>query len=256
MNYYLLAIALVFTACKTEETRTTSTDSLGVAIDRDTNVDRTATDTLNPISAEDTITVSKEKGSQLLPVDEASKDPSFLKFRSEMIRAVEAKNADALIAMLDSNIRLSFGGSGGLADFRKDWKPQDKNSPLWSKLEWVLKHGGSFRNKMFWAPYVYSNWPESGPEPFENGVIVGDNVPVFEKADATSARIAALDHHFVKVIDGGHLREKSPEFVKIKTPSGKTGFVRSTQIRSQLDYRAGFEKRNGQWRMSTFIAGD
>lgn len=195
-----------------------------------------------------------------MPVDEASKDADFLAFRSAMMRAVESRSERELMPLLDSNIKLSFGGSGGLADFRKMWKPQDKNSPLWPKLEWVLKHGGSFRgtgaNRMFWAPYPYSNWPEKGPEPFEYGVIVGSSVPVFEGADASSKSVATLDHHFVKVLDGGHLREKSPTFVKIQTPSGKIGYVQSSQIRSQLDYRAGFDKRTGKWKMSIFIAGD
>jgi hypothetical protein len=262
LRYYLFALALLLTACKKEETQVITTDSTAAAVGRDTLVQSLPIGDTAPTSLSVDTAVSSviERGQRLLPVDEANQDGSFAKFREQMIWAVESKNANDLKTMLDSNIRLSFGGSAGLADFRKMWKPQDKNSPLWMKLEWVLKHGGSFRNegsnKMFWAPYVYSNWPDDGPEPFEYGAIVGSSVPVFERADPSSKTLTTLDHHFVEVIDGGHLKEKSPAFVKIQTPSGKTGYVRSTEIRSQLDYRAGFDKRSGKWKMTAFIAGD
>lgn len=269
MRYYILAAALLLSSCKKEQTEIATTDSTTIAVDRDTIANSPSTsilrDTIIEKPAADTIvnsgsTAVKEKGKQLMPVDEASKDASFAAFRTQLLAAVESKSESDLISMLDPNIRVSFGGSGGLSDFRKNWKPQDKNSQIWPKLEWVLKHGGSFRNeganKMFWAPYVYSNWPESGPDAFEYGAIVGSDVPVFEKPDASSPQFTSLDHHFVKVLDGGHLREKTPAFVKIQTPSGKTGYVRSSEIRSQLDYRAGFDKRSGKWKMTTFIAGD
>jgi hypothetical protein len=262
LRYYLFAIALLLISCKKEETQVITTDSTAVVVGRDSlgqSIPAVDTARSSP-SVDTTVSSVTEKGQRLLPVDEANQDGSFAKFREQMIWAVESMNGNDLLPMLDSNIRLSFGGSGGLSDFKKMWKPQDKNSPLWAKLDWVLKHGGSFRNegsnKIFWAPYVYSNWPDEGPEAFEYGAIVGSSVPVFQKADVSSKTITTLDHHFVKVIDGGHLKEKSPVFVKIQTPSGKTGFVRSNEIRSQLDYRAGFDKRSGKWKMTAFIAGD
>lgn len=260
MKKYFLLSFLLLASCKQEQTEVTTTDSTSVSVipgETETPSLPSTNDTIATPPVTDTI--SREKGRQLLPVDEASKDPGFLQFRNQLLSAVRAKNGDAVMKVLDSNIRLSFGGSGGLTDFRRMWKPNDKTSPLWQKLEWVLAHGGSFKgtgaDRMFWAPYVYSKWPDDGPDAFENGAIVG-RVSVYEKADTNSAIVAILDHHFVKVLDRNHLKEKQPQFVKIQTPSGKTGYVRSTQIRSQLDYRAGFDKRSGEWKMSLFVAGD
>ncbi len=49
--------------------------------------------------------------------------------------------------------------------------------------------------------------------------------------------------------------KKEPEkdaWYKIKTLGGKTGFVKAEFVRSPIDYRAGFEKRNGKWKMMYF----
>jgi hypothetical protein len=261
-SLYLLSI-LFLLSCGTkteEETQiSTSNDTAteGSSITRDTEPRDL------PLPLPDTSqkfdTLSSEPGRKLMPVDEASQDTSFARFRRDLLRAVRDKNGDAVVKALDPNIKLSFGGQGGLPDFQRMWKPNDKKSPLWEKLEWVLAHGGSFRgtgnDRSSWAPYVYSNWPDSGPEPFEYGAITGRNVPVYARPDTTQV-IAVLDYHFVKAPDGTHLRENKPRFIKIVTPTGKTGYVRSPQIRSQLDYRAGFQKSSGQWKMSVFIAGD
>ncbi|HET6512901.1 MAG TPA: SH3 domain-containing protein [Candidatus Kapabacteria bacterium] len=262
MRYLLLAVTLLLTSCKKEEVEVTTSDSTAVTIERDTLVDRNdgVTPDTTLTSSKDTISAVEEKGDRLLPVDEANTDASFAQYRAQLVRAVEAKSEKDLMPLLDSNISLSFGGSGGYADFKKMWKPQDKNSPLWQKLGWVLSHGGSFSaqgtDKNFWAPYVYSKWPQSGPDAFEYAVATESHVPVYAKPDTTSAVLSTLNYHYVKSLDGGHLREKPPAFVKVQTSSGKIGYVKSSQIRSQIDYRAGFNKINGRWRMTAFIAGD
>lgn len=261
MKYFLLAALLFLVACKKTETDIATTDSTIVTQDARPS-SPTVVDTQQVVVTDTNRDVANEgeQGAQLLPVDQASQDPSFAKFRNEMLTAVTARNASALMPMLDSNIRLSFGGSGGLADFRKNWKPQDKNSALWTKLEWVVKHGGSFRkegaNTTFWAPYVYSNWPDSGPDGFEYAVATGSDVLVYAKPDTTSKVISHLDYHYVKSLDGGQLKEKAPRFTKVQTASGKTGYVKTGEIRSQIDYRAGFSRRNGTWKLTAFIAGD
>jgi hypothetical protein len=38
--------------------------------------------------------------------------------------------------------------------------------------------------------------------------------------------------------------------------NGRSGFVRREHVRSVIDYRATFEKVDGKWLMTTFLAGD
>jgi hypothetical protein len=42
----------------------------------------------------------------------------------------------------------------------------------------------------------------------------------------------------------------------VKTLGGLEGYVREEYVRSHIDYRAGFEKIRGKWRMTFFLAGD
>ena len=46
------------------------------------------------------------------------------------------------------------------------------------------------------------------------------------------------------------------DWYKVETLGGKKGFVKAEFVRSAVDYRAGFEKKKGVWKMIFFIAGD
>ena len=254
-----LALALLLVACRQESAETTTTDSTSVR----GSTDQTGPSRIDSVSVPsdplETDAPRVEKGVQLLPVDNASKDISFVRFREQLLNAVKAKDAAALLRMIDSNIHLSFGGQSGLKDLREMWKPENRQSKLWSELEWILTHGGDFRKEApntFWAPYVYSNWPEQGPDPFEYAAITEADVTVYEKPDEGSDQISRLSYHLVLRLEGTHLREDRLPFVKITTPEGKTGYVKSDLVRSSIDYRAGFNNRDGRWRLSSFIAGD
>ena len=80
------------------------------------------------------------KGLQLLPIDEASKDSSFLKFREELLQAVERRDATYVLGILDPHIKNNFGGDGGIDEFRETWKPEQADSELWKELRFVLTH--------------------------------------------------------------------------------------------------------------------
>lgn len=181
-------------------------------------------------------------GPKLTPIDEATKDPSLVGYRNELLAAVRRRDADAVVAMVDPNIRTSFGGTGGAEDFRR----MLGESGMWEELEQVLTRGGSFRGESFWAPYVYSAWPESH-DAFEKLAIVGDDIPLRETSDPHSRVIATLSYDIV---------ERTEEASRIETADGKVGYVDPRAVRSPVGYRAGFLKTNGQWRMNALLVGD
>ncbi len=191
---------------------------------------------------------------KLPPVDEAAKDSSFFLFRSRLMEALIARDASQLIGFLSPKIQNNFGGDGGIVEFKDQWKPDDKASALWTELGHVLSLGGTFfRDGSFASPYYYSTWPEDA-DPFEFVTIVGENVRVREKPDAGSAVIARLSFEMVLVEEQ---QDGSPdEWTKIKLPDGRKGFVASRFTGSGVGYRAVFAKKNGEWRMTAFIAGD
>jgi hypothetical protein len=200
---------------------------------------------------------------RVLPVDEAERDASFKTFRDKLIAAVKKRDAKYVLSIVDPNIKNGFAGEDGIANFRKQWKITSADSPLWDELLFVLSHGGAFnqegRSKIFAAPYVYSSFPDN-LDPFEYSAIIGTNVRLRAKPDVNAAQVADLSYSIVKV-DYQNSVESKPNsgiytWLKVETLDGKTGFVSEQFVRSSIDYRAGFEKKRGAWKMIFFLAGD
>lgn len=188
----------------------------------------------------------------LKPVDNASNDPSFLAFRSQLLKTIERKDANALLAVVNKNIHASFGMENGIEDFKKMWglnKPA--TSQLWGELSKVLKMGGSFSNKTtFVAPYVFSEWPES-QDAFENWAVIAKDVNIRAKPSTSAAVLKKVSYEILPIEFS-----ENEQWVTVKLAQGKKGYIASQYIRSSVDYRAFFEKINGLWQMTVFIAGD
>jgi hypothetical protein len=51
-------------------------------------------------------------------------------------------------------------------------------------------------------------------------------------------------------------RSEYPGWRHVRTLGGLNGYVKQEFVRSPIDYRAGFEKKRGVWKMIAFIEGD
>jgi len=184
-------------------------------------------------------------GPKLELVDEAANDPSFAEYRAKLLAAVRARDTKAVLAMSDPHIRTTFGSDGDATELEKVL-----TEDLWRELEEILELGGNFREGMFWAPYVYSAWPESH-DAFETFAVIADDVPLRATADANAPAIATLSRDLVT-------RAADPEngWQKVTLADGRSGFVKTTFLRSPVDYRAGFSRDANGWRMTALVAGD
>ena len=197
----------------------------------------------------------------LKPVDGAGKDPSFVKFREKLIAAAEKKDGRYVLSMVDPKIRNGFGDRNGIAWFKKDWKLDRHDSEFWPKFLWVIKNGGSFTGEgskklnNFAAPYVFSEWPDD-LDSFEYFAITGTDVNLRKAAASNSEIVGKLSHNIVKIESDIGNDGKTPEWRKVTTLGGSTGYVHRDLIRSSVDYRAGFVKKRGRWVMTFFLAGD
>lgn len=196
------------------------------------------------------------------PVDNAAKDASFVAFRTKLIAAAERKDANAITAMVDPKIKNGFGGNDGISNFKKSWKLTSKNSEFWAEFLPVIKNGGGFGKggdaKLFVAPYTFSDWPDD-VDGFEHMVIFGNNVNLREAPNTESRVIERLSYNIVTIDANasiGSSAEGKYKWYKVSTLGGKTGFVSAEFVRSHIDYRAGFEKKRGVWKMTFFLAGD
>lgn len=207
-----------------------------------------------------------QKERYVMPVDEGAKDASFNAFREEFIAAVKRRDVKFLLDTLDREVLGSYGGDGGIADFKRLWKLDEPNkSEIWNELLTVLTNGGTFvkdagiKNKQFCAPYTFTIYP-SDLDMSEHQVIFGNNVNLRARPDTKSAVIAKLSYNVVRVDYENSVenpkKDGSFSWLKIATLGGKRGFVSAEYVRSTLDYRGCFEKQNGKWKMTLFLAGD
>ncbi|HEV7242261.1 MAG TPA: SH3 domain-containing protein [Thermoanaerobaculia bacterium] len=230
-----LAVLLLLVACSQESSEVVESTSRPV--------DKTETSTTEaPPPAAPAVT-----GPKLAFVDEAAKDPSFAEYRAKLLTAVRARDAKAVVALSDPHIRTSFGGDDDVTELEKVL-----TEDLWRELEETLELGGTFREGMFWAPYVYSAWPDTH-DSFETLAVIADDVPLRASADRNAPAIATLSHDLVT-------RASQPgeggSWQKVTLADGRNGFVEAKYLRSPVDYRAGFSKGADGWRMTAFVAGD
>lgn len=210
------------------------------------------------ISLVSSLAVAQEK--YVKPQDEGPKDPSFAAFRTKLIAAAERKDAAYLLSIVDSKIKNGFGGQDGIANFKREWKITSKNSKFWAEFLPVIKNGGKFEDsgKSFMAPYTFSHWPDD-VDGFEYHAIFGNNVNLRKEPDLKADIVAQLSYNVVEiqpetVPKSG--KSEYPGWYLVKTLGGLEGYVKREYVRSHIDYRAGFEKIRGKWKMTFFLAGD
>lgn len=188
----------------------------------------------------------------LLPVDEAAALPDFFTFRAWLLQVIARRDAAALLEVVDPEIKNGFGGDDGKAAFDRQWQPASADSPLWETLAAVLAHGGKRSGADgFIAPYVFAAWPDL--DGFEHVAVIGDRVRVRRSASADAAAIAVVSF---AVLRRGRDDDAPEAWTPVIAPDGQAGYISSQYVRSPIDYRAFFTKKDGRWRMVMLLAGD
>jgi hypothetical protein len=198
---------------------------------------------------------------RLRPSDEGQQDPSFHAFRQRLLEAISRKDAKYLLSIVDPNIQITFGGDEGIQAFRELWRPEDVNSEIWNTLAQLLRLGGTFGESKdeFWAPYVFSRFPDDYGG-FDFSAIIAKDVRVRSEPNEKAPMITSLFYDIVLNLSSGdppELKNKADSvWVRIRLPDGREGFVSAQFIRSPTDYRAGFKKTGGKWLLTHLVAGD
>lgn len=195
---------------------------------------------------------ARAQQNSVVPVDEAARDPEFFVFRARLQRAVAAHDTAAVMSVVSPRMLNSFGGNGGKDEFRQAWGvAEPETSLLWATLGFVLALGGQFdTDTSFYAPYSFRG---SAVDGFEGLIVLARNVMVRAQPNGNSAVRDTVSFEAVT-----KWREQSPTdgWEPVRTGGGQTGWVRDDYLRSPIDYRAGFVRRQGRWWMRALVAGD
>ena len=185
------------------------------------------------------------------PRDECGDVKGAAEFRARLAAAVEARDADALLALAASDIKLDFGGGSGTAELRK--RLQDPAYDLWDELATLVTLGCA-KNKGVGITLPWYFTQDFGELDVLNSIIVmGENVPLRETGDPQGPVIADVSWDAVTLVGGF---KPDARYHQVKTRDGKVGFINADRLRPIAGYRVIASSRDGKWSMTSLIAGD
>ena len=189
---------------------------------------------------------------RLPPVDRCASDDSFVAFRAELHQILVRRNPDQLLAIVSDDIMVNFGGGAGRDEFARTWTlDAPETSRLWLALSEALRLGClPGEDGTYWAPSLFQE--EGIDDPFSVALVIHPGAPLHQAANERSPVVANLSWDLVTVPEWNF----ESAWQRVELADGRSGHVQTTDLRSPVDYRAGFRKVDGRWRMITFIAGD
>ena len=189
---------------------------------------------------------------RLPPVDRCAADASFAAFRSELIESVERRDADRMLAIVADDISVDFGGGAGRDYFAQTWNlDRPQTSELWRELAEALRLGcDSDGEGGYWAPALFL--AEEVVDPFETVLAIRPGTILRARPDEASEAVETLEWDLLDAVDW----EDSEGWWKVRMADGREGWLRRSDLRLPVDFRAGFQRIDGRWRMIAFIAGD
>jgi hypothetical protein len=199
------------------------------------------------------------QNSKFPPRDDSEKNPELQLFVKELKDIIKNKDSQRLLRIVHPQIKFDFDEGIGVEKFKKNWKPEDKNSSLWIVMSKIVGLGGVFNKNRtepfydFVFPYVNEVDLEDGDDYFTTLVITNKGVNVREKPDLNSKLVGQLTYDIVS-----YDYEKSKDkWYFIQTGDKKiSGYVSSDFAYSPVDYRMFLTKDNGKWMISCIVTGD
>ena len=185
------------------------------------------------------------------PRNECGKLPGAAQFRERLAAAVARRDAAAIAAMADPDIKLGFGGDDGRNRFLQ--KLKDPEDETLRELAAVLPLGCAVdESGGLTMPWFFAQ--DMGDiDAYDAMLVTGVDVPLLASAEPNAAVKAKISWDMVTLVAG-----LSPDrrVQRVKTADGSEGYVQTDKLRSLLDYRLLATRVNGDWRITAFLAGD
>jgi hypothetical protein len=215
---------------------------------------------------------SSSQTSVLVPVDEATQDLAFLRFRDDLLAAVRRRDVSGVMRKAHERVSdRGFYHSLALGPTPKS--PSQPEDVIWKALEQLLTLGGSFitdqqrlygrgaelGDREFCAPYVYSAFPIPDPDGLGEavaGVLLQSDVSLYVLPSASSRIVTIRSYEIVKYDTRHRNGPTAPGWMSVTTLDGTFGYVRSEVVRSVLDYHACFGHFDGKWLMTRLARDD
>jgi hypothetical protein len=191
---------------------------------------------------------------QYPPRDDCLRIGEYFQFRQQFEDIVKRRNTAGLQALIASDIQWNFGGEPATKTaFAAKWNlSKGAASPIWAELDAILPLGCGINGKGIAFPHMFTAGLGDQDGELSKVLVTYEDVNLRASASSGAVSKAKISWELVDV-KGGIVKDG---WTPVTTADGKTGFIKSNYLRDPLDYRAGFEKRDGKWVMNFFAAGD
>ncbi|MCG6142940.1 SH3 domain-containing protein [Leptospira bandrabouensis] len=198
----------------------------------------------------------------LKPVDTSREDKDFFSFKQKLEKSIKEKDVKFIETIVDPQISFDFSEDGmGKGRFLKHWKldKSPKNSEFWNVLSQTINLGFTYKDNIWSAPFLFNLTPES-IDSYSFSLITGNTVNVRNKPSKQGAVLTQLSWEFVKNEYEETTAEKKTtnepcNWQKVCISDGQVGYICEQYLRSPMDYRVGFSKKNKTWMMIFFVTG-
>lgn len=196
----------------------------------------------------------QRNGDGLPPVDEGAKDPSFARYRSDLLRAAKARDLKRIMSMVSPSIKThEASATGGLSILQRDWEVPDNSDEFFLALQQVLENGGRFQGRdAFIAPYWYLDFPGESSDLgiFRHILIPFRDVP--SSGGAGPSQLSALEPPIIRssnTFQGNQITSRS------RSLEGRSGYIDKRFVVRPSGPYAYFRKEAGRWRLVVFATG-
>lgn len=185
--------------------------------------------------------------------------PGYQQFSDTLIHAIRKSDTTFVFSRVHPDVMNGFGYNRGRAVFRRLW--QDPHDQIRHELLQALLIGGSHEPTLerVFVPYYFLTFPDS-LDAFRWAYITSNSTPVYTSPDGEQAAADSLGKSLVEVLSwdgtGQMLSDGTPMWAVIRLDDGRQVYVQSHYLRSPIDYRFWFEKKEGKWLLTGWAAGD
>jgi len=196
--------------------------------------------------------VQAEPTGKFVLADYGLSNKSFNAFRTQLLDAIRRHDKKFVEEILATNVETGLGAGAGKAEFNKQWQNLAPSSLFWARMNRDLTHG---------SEYVRDSGRVQAPATWFDDTKLSDSIQaivwnkdgILKEAPDESAH--TIDHLYnvrLTVLKPDQPAPIHDRWVKVLTPSGKTGFIKSDDIFSAYDEFAEFKQINGKWKLVFF----
>ena len=184
------------------------------------------------------------------PRNECIELPGAKTFFLALENAVSARDADLLLQNTSADVKLDFGGGGGLTTFRE--RLSDKQGQLWSALDAATTMGCAHADNGDLVLPWYAEQPMDGIDPATSLIVTGKDVPLRNGPGAQDTQLATVSWDAVTLVNG---LDKDAAAQHVTTSDGTEGYITTDRLRSPLDYRLRVAPMGDSWQIVSFVRG-